>query len=348
MLLLVSGHFDQILSQFSQAMIMAIHSSHPQCELLQDLLVSICNLENRTRHLIEMTYEWCSVVCKHYHSLVDGKDLLLLSLKIGFRHLDSECRGIEAGLIHTDHHQQMVDIVFKNGSGEAIADLLHAWTSSSHFHEPHESLNLCASYLINLHNLCPFSLRLRKFIIHSVRLIGYQPFEQVGIEEFVGLLSDLDIGIEDMDRKVQWAKLLLDIVQSSEGIQHLPHSYWELLVELSVSVSQWLEDVDWSPHIMTSLKANQEWDKLECWMGVVWMVWPLGDVAQPVQLRRERMFGGIPMEETTESITLSLFHQQPSAVQKLEQRMRQWSAESRHTIPEAFQRIYNQVHPKAV
>lgn len=279
-----------------------------------------------------MAYEWCSVVDKHYHSLVDGKYLLLLSLEIGFRHLDPESRGIEAELIHTDHHQQMVDIVFKSGNSEAIADLLHAWTSSSNFHEPHASLNTCASYLIDLRNLQPFSSRLRRFTIHSVRLIGYQAFEQVGTKVFIGLLNVLHIGVKDVDRKVRWARFLLDIIQSSEGIQYLPHSYWELLVELSVSVSQWLKDVAWSPHIMTSLEANQEWDKLECWMGIVWMVWPPG--------------GSTSIEETLEHVTLSLFHQRPDAVQKLGQRMRQWSAESYHTIPEAFQKIYNQVCPE--
>jgi len=52
-----SDKFDQILSQFSQAMVVAIHTSHPQCVILPDLLSGLCNLETKTRYLTEMAYK---------------------------------------------------------------------------------------------------------------------------------------------------------------------------------------------------------------------------------------------------------------------------------------------------
>ena len=108
------------------------------------------NLDNRTRHLTEMAYEWCSVVCENYSDLPYGKDLLLLSLEIGFRHLNPENRWIDPNLTHTQFHQQMIEVVFENGDPEVIADLLCAWTSSSSSHEPHPSLKMCVGHLIHL------------------------------------------------------------------------------------------------------------------------------------------------------------------------------------------------------
>ena len=52
--------------------------------------------------------------------------------------------------------------------------------------------------------------------------------------EFVRLLNDLQVCAKDLDHEYRlgWARLLLDTVGSSEGIQHLSHLYWELLVGL--------------------------------------------------------------------------------------------------------------------
>ena len=328
-----SDRFDRILSQFSLNMITTIRASHPQRRLLRDLLINLRNLGNPTRRLTEMAYEWCSVVCENYESLaiVDGESLLLLCLEIGFRHLDPESI-MEAKLTHRDYHQRMVDIVFENGDSGHIADLLCAWTSSNRLHEPHVSLNMCAGHLINLSDWQPLSPRLRQFVIRSIRHIGYQGFEEVGMEGFVGLLNSLRVGVENMNRTVvPWARLLLATIQSTEGVRNLSHQYWELLVELSISVSQNLTGIARKRHIMYSLADEAEWDKLECWIGVIWMVWP------PV---------GRNSAGDLERVTRLLFRELPGSIQRLGRWMELWSAEShpyRRTIPEAFQRIHNQV-----
>jgi hypothetical protein len=84
---------------------------------------------------------------------------------------------------------------------------------------------------------------------------------------------------EDIRQGPGWAKLLLDTLQSSKGTQHLSHWYWELLVELAILESQRLRNVTLPtvPQTMKFLTEAQEWSKLECWMGTVWMVWPPGD-----------------------------------------------------------------------
>jgi len=271
------------------------------------------------------------MACENYSSLEDGNDLLLLSLEIGFRHLDPKNTWIGAKLTHTEYHLQLASIVFESKDGEAVADLLHAWTSRSSSHELYTSLHICAKYLIGLHHLYPFSSRLQHLIIDAIPLIGYQEFKQAGLEGFFELLDNLQVCVEDIDHEGEWAGLLLDIIQSSEGIQKLSLPYWELLVELAVSYSWALEDHTYIPHTMISLKEAEEWDKLECWMGIIWTSWPPEE--------------GKTTEEDLGPMTLSLCHQLPGAVQKLGQ----WMEQRAHgwQIPKSFQQICKQAHDEA-
>jgi len=310
-------------------MVAAIHTSHPQCERLEALLNHIRNSGNRTKQLTEMAYQWCSVVCENYSTLVDGQDLLLLSLEIGFRHLNPQWGWIESQLTHTEHHQKLANLVFRSQDDEAIADLLHAWTSTS---SSHTYLVTCAQYLVTLHHKKAFSPRLRQLIIRAISLIGFHQFGKVGVEEFVDLLNDLHICVEEMNDQANWATLLMVTIQSSKKIQNLSYPYWEFLVEFAISQPWWLEGITYVPDPMVSLENAEEWDKLRCWMGVVWMVWP------PENGKTKR--------EDLEHIMLSLFHQQPSAVQKLEQWMEQWRGGQRE-IPQSFQQICEQANAEA-
>ena len=219
------------------------------------------------------------------------------------------------------YHQQLVDIVFENGDDEFIADLLHAWTSTSESHDLRPSLSACAKHLVYLQ---PASERLRRLAIRSVELIGYQEFEEVGVEQFAGLPDDIHVSVEDMDNKNEWA-LLLDVLKSAEGIRHLSHPYWELLGELATLCSWRLGGDVRSSLVMMLLEDDQEWGKLECGIGIVWMVWPPETV-------------GVTGEDV-ERIMFSLFHRQPGAIQKLERQIEHWSEENKYDIPEPFQRI---------
>jgi len=327
--LFVSDYFDQVLSQFSQAMVAAIHTSHIHLKLLWDLLSDLASSETRTTHLTAMAYEWCSVVCKNSSNCYGGLHLLFCSLEIGFRHLKPNFGRIEAKLIHTEHHQGLAEAIFESGNSEAIADLLCAWTSDSSSHKPYTSLDICVKYLIDL-NLHPFPPRLRKLIIYAIYLMILQKSKQLEIEGFVGLLNNLEISFKDIVRqRWTWAGLLLDTAQSSEGIQHLSLLYWNILVE--VTGSFWGKRT-YNPQTMISLKEAEEWDKLECWIGVVWMLWP------PEK--------GQTTEEDLGDVTLSLFHQRPGAMQKLEQWMEGWT-EDGGQIPESFQQICKQAQDEA-
>jgi len=281
-----------------------------------------------------MAYEWCSVICGN-HNPERCRSLLLDTLEFGFRHMNPRDDYIEAALTHTKHHQELADVVFRSQSSEAIADLLFAWTTHSFSHAPaHTFLGTCAEHLVGLHNLAPFSPRLRQLVARSVELIGYEGFEGVGVERFIEMLNDLHVTAEDMDMDFKWAKLLLNTLQSSEATQLLSLWYWGLLVELTIRHSWRLgRNPTYSPQIIRFLIETQEWSKLECWIGTVWMVWPPGT-------------GGATEGDLGRSMVL-LLRQRPGAAQKLEQWMGRWSQKRRKGIPESFQRICKQAHEGA-
>jgi hypothetical protein len=256
-------------------------------------------------------------------------------LEIGFRHLDFQAQGIEAVLTHTEHHQGLVDVVFQSQESEVIADLLHAWTTQSMSHSPARTLlGFCVGHLVGIHDLVPFSPRLRRLIIRSVGVVGYKGFEGVGVERFIGLLNHLDVSAKDISNPFQWANLLSETFQTSEGAQHLSHRYWKLLVELEILLPVRLRDkIAYNPQVMMFLTEAQEWSKLEYWMGIVWMVWPPGS-------------GGITEEDLDHSMLL-LCRQRPGAVQKLEQWMERWGERSYNIIPESFERICKQAQEAA-
>ena len=100
--LFTSDHMEHILYQLSGAIVSAINRTHTQHKFIQRTLCNLIKLENRPWYLTEMSYEWCSVICRNDLSLGDWENILLVSLAIGFHRLDFQCLYISARL--TNHH----------------------------------------------------------------------------------------------------------------------------------------------------------------------------------------------------------------------------------------------------
>ena len=182
--------------------------------------------------------------------------------------------------------------------------------------------------LVNLKNHLPPS-RSRGPIIRFIELIGCEGFRGAGVERLIELLNHLHVTVEDMVNQSKWAKLLLGTIRTPEGAQRLSQPYWKLLVEVAISFPRSLGDgTAYDPHITEFLVRAREWRKLECWVAVVWMIWPPGT-------------GGITEGELSLLIP-PLFRQQPGAGQKLEQWMERWSQANHEDVPELFQEICTQ------
>ena len=327
-LLFTSDRIEPIMYQLSKAVLSAINGPPTQRELIWPMLCNLINLETRPMCLTIVAYEWCSVICENRESLEDWESLLLACLEIGFRHLDFQCLYIGAEITHTEHHRGLlVDVVFEGQESEVIADLLQAWTAGSGSYE-YGLIGSGAGHLVGLHKVVPFSPRLRRLIIRSVEIIGWKGFEGVGVEKFIELLNHLHVTVEDMDDQFAWATLLVDTIERNN---HLSQWYWELLVELAITWS-WRLGLDFAQGMqtITSLTEAKEWSKLECWMGIVWILSP-----QKANAMAEGDMG---------QSMLLLFRQRPGAVQKLEQWMERWDQREDVEIPESFKHICQQAH----
>ena len=329
--LFTSDCLDRILGQFSKAVLLAVNGD--RSKFISDALRDLVKLGAQPRCLTEFAYEWCSAIYGNREKFEDWESLLLVCLEVGFRHLNPRQPRFGIKLTHTGYHWGSVDVVFKSQKSEVIADLLQAWTLGYPSPRPADTLvNICAGHLVGLHNLVQFSPRLRRLVIRFIWNAGYKGFEGAGVEKLTELLDNLQVTVEDVDERELWMSLLLDVVRSSQGTQHLSHWYWELLVELAVLTRAWpksgLRD---SPEITKSLVEAQEWDKFECWIGLVWLCSWGRDV--------EGM-----TEEDLENWMLLLFRQRPGAAQKLKEWMERRSREREWDIPESFQRICERVH----
>ena len=279
------------------------------------MLLELAEWDNRPNCLRTMAYEWCSAICEAYEGLWNGGKLLFASLKVGFRGLDIQNYFAYQELVHTKHHRDMAKIVFNGGDDEVIADLLQAWTGAYHDSDMHELLGLADTlprlFIRHQHQIST-SRRLRLLVIHSVGYLGPEQVEQVGMEEFTELLDCLSVGIDDMDwlrgpsGSDSWVHLLSYVIESPQRRRSLPHPYWELMIELLLAVgyTEYWDRFDDDLRIMLSLEEEEEWDKLECWTGSVWL---------------RRRPGIYTIREDLERVTLSLFRRRPGAVQKLEQ-----------------------------
>lgn len=174
--------------------------------------------------------------------------------------------------------------------------------------------------------------------MRSVVIIGPKVFEEVGAEMFYGLLNHLHIGAEETDAPMEWSPMLVDTVKSPEGRRQLAVQSWEFLVKLATLHTWKLSGTTYPPHVTPSLLKSQEWDKLECWMGVVWMAWPPETDKEPEDLK-------FTME--------SLFRERPGALRKLTQWMEQRAEHQKKfgldcAVPASFQRICKQAHEAAL
>ena len=329
---------EQILGQLSEAIILAVKGDPERCRFIPRVLRDLTKLEIRPVCLTVLAYGLCSTIYENREDVDGWESLLLDCLELGFRHLDDRQLPTQIILTHTEHHRGLVDVVFKSRKSDTIADFLHAWTTA--YPPPEQTgeiVRIRTGLLVSLDSLVPFSPRLRRLVIYFIERAGYKGFKSARLEKVVELLDHLHLTVEEMGHA--WTSLLLDVIRSSEGPQRLPDRYWECLVELAAEgCGPEFGDTD-TLKITKSLIDAEEWGKLECWIGTVWMYPNLV---------------GITEEELEHSMVV-LFYQRPGAAQRLEQWMGRWSrwksiyiagafGQPKMGTPALFQRVHARAH----
>ena len=304
-----------------------IKGDQNQRTYIQFALHDFAELEIRPAWLTASAYNWCSAIYQNCHTeLEDCKYLLFLCLKAGFRRSNPGELPIHAQLIDTKHPQELVDIVFESQESEAIADLLSAW-SFDFTKPPDTSVGICIGHLIRLGNRIPFSSRLRRCVIGFVgNIFRFEP-RDAGMEKLAELLEYLHVAVEEIEAGSSgWVRHLLHLIPHLSGLW-----YWDLLVDLTILVpwkKEFTNHLD--PKTATILAAAKNWENLEYWTGITWMlssgdtgwrVFPIGYDKKPTRL---------------------LFRHRPNAIRRLEQWMEQWSQLQAKDIPKQFQQIFEQ------
>ena len=142
----------QILDQFSRAFLLAVNGGRARRRSILHALRHLAELQAPPFRLTEIAYEWCSTIYENRKKIEDWESLLFVCLELGFRHLDTPLSYIDVPLTHTEHHQGLVEVVFKSQKSEVIADLLFAWTLRRNFSGPAGTLvEICTGHLVGLH-----------------------------------------------------------------------------------------------------------------------------------------------------------------------------------------------------
>ena len=210
-------------------------------------------------------------------------------------------------------------MVLRSNNPGAVSDLV--WASLMFDETGALGFSICADYIIDRRGSItePSSYHLRSFLAHHLKTMPPWVFPMPeGRGGFVEVLSALHIGVEKwgMVHRWLWKVTLLETIQFVEARCLALHS-WKFLAEFATTGPS--PAATYNPDITISLMNAQEWDKLECWVGIVWMECPpeLGNL-------------GKELEDAMEALE----KERPGALRK---RMEQWSKICGNDLPESFQ-----------
>lgn len=300
-----SDHLESILSHLSQAVINAAHHSHPHHWLLSDLLGGLVKWISPPTYLMHHAYGWCSAICEKNEDLGACKDLLMLALQLGFRQYHIYPDWIQFPPVHTEYHKRMIDVVFSIGDIDTVADALCAWTLGDTPQLRFPSLGACADHIVSLPDV-KSSQRLRHMVIHAIECIGYPEFERVGVQKLVPLLNGLKIEVHEMEWRSRWMSFLWSVLRSPPGQQYLSPHYWQCIVPMAMQPGLFALSIDPSDlEIMKSFEEAGDWEKLEVWIGMMWILELPEDMVQ------------VEVEEVKQ-VTQILFYKHPNALKTVE------------------------------
>ena len=266
------------------------------------------------------------MIWRNHHSYHGCGTLLCLSLEVGFRHFRRRVPWVLPTSTSAEHHQEIFDAVLKSNDTEAVIDLMYASVLIDG--SGGLGLSICTDYVLDLCSGAtePLPRELQEIFTICLGRIGPGAPEKVGKGRFVDLSNRFRIDIERLRGDSAWATAVLEIIQSPKDARNLAVQYWELLADFAVP--GYPLSATYSPDVTASLLKAEEWDKLECWMGFLWMVWPpeAGN-----------------MVEGLGDTTKLLFQQRPGAVHKLTQWMERWSRNHFTNVPESFKQICDEL-----
>ena len=228
--------------------------------------------------------------------------LLHVILEVGFRLAGTRSVWGCIPLNYGSHRERMLEDVFSSDDDEIIADAVTMWIMNG----VRKPLDSFARYFAKrMEREASFSERLRELSLRVIERTWHSGYRVPG-PETVLLLNRLDIGVHDAQRE-NMPDLLAGVLRSPAGLEGLSPSYWRTVEELIV-----IRDHPWTlesrdvevMRLLRNRKADDDWEKLEIWMLVVWAC-----------LRRSSVAISPPMEEIQQT-TLELLSRRSTALPK--------------------------------
>jgi hypothetical protein len=332
-----SDYLKDILDRLSKAILLAAAGNYAPPRLVRHALQDLIRLESLLLCMAGIAYGWCSAIYQNCERFTDWENLLLLCLEIGLRHIDSRDPNTYTRLTHTEHHQGLVNVVFKSQNSESIVDLLCALTFNGDFSGPENTLvDSCIGHLVDLHRLVPFSPWLQDQILYFMEDLRHKEFGDAEVKKLIELLGLFNVKANYLRgvRVHRWISFLLNVIQSPGGAQRLPDWHWKLLAELlGPEILPPKFRGTGALRIAESLIGAEEWGKLEYWVITVWpSPWFLGNTQEGLEIAAE-----VGLQFTPAMVLDKLFEQQPDATEKLEQRREEWRQRELPDLGEAPQ-----------
>ena len=259
----------------------------------------------------------------YYHGI-----LLSITLEIGFRLIKPGSDSPPHHLKHTSHHDLVFVAAFASRDDGVIADAVCTWVAGTS--PPPGS---CVRYFVKrVDRDVPFSPRLRRVSIHVIELIWRAEFEMSPLET-IRLLNRLEVTLDDMQKKREWAKMLVDVIRSPIGLEKLSPHYWHLLASLVSSGARGATLVLRDAEVVRALEEAEDWERLEVWLVLVWNWLGYGLMGDDTESEQSTESGGdTDLEEDAdyddtesmdaedfEEVTLNFLLQRPSAIPRFEE-----------------------------
>lgn len=141
-------------------------------------------------------------------------------------------------------------------------------------------------------------------VTRAIECIGYPEFERLRIEKLVHLLTSLEIEVHVMEWRSRWTLFLWSVLRSLPGQEHMSSHYWKRIVPMAIQPG--LFSLELKPSDLETMRSFEEagdWERLEVWIGMMWILELPGDGVHAGEVERA---------------TRTLFHNRPNALQVVE------------------------------
>ena len=226
-------------------------------------------------------------------------------------------------LNHTSHHERALRIAFSSDDDEVIADAMRAWVVGGDYPPP----GSCIAHLSRrMQKGRFFSPKLRQISIRAIER-EWRGELKVLMSVIVRLLHRLDVDMCDVEEKSEWTELLVELIRART--RSLSSHYWRFLGKLALAAEHDIGFRSRDVEVMKSLERDEDWEKLEVWMLLVWESLPWRgrltiSVPEDVTLKDtgsmedSQLVEDVELMEDIDRLTLKLLLRRPSALLKFE------------------------------